>query len=231
MEAGGQGCRQSSPGEAARQGGLTAWSSSKSSWQHSQKPFLLLGRVRAADRRLGSRSLGSLGKARGRGGGSDQDGALRGADQDSWAGTHRPAPTWGAGEATRKVRAPGGHPVPSLPPQGKAQVRPGAGASRNASQDRCSSSSHPNPRPSALHEERGKASVAARGLCCSRPPLPTVAFPRLRRSPPSRRLAPCTAATFTKDSPVSSNLTSHLNFRPVFLVAAWLAEQTQQSPK
>lgn len=100
-------------------------------------------------------------------------GALRGVGQGSWADADKPASRVGvAGEATRKVCAPRRHPIPSLPPQGKAQVRTGAIGSRNASQDSCSPSSHPNPRPSALQGERGKASVAVKGLCCPRPPLP-----------------------------------------------------------
>lgn len=86
-------------------------------------------------------------------------------------------PTWDsragvAGEATRKMCAPRRHPIPSLPPQGKAQVRTGASGSGNASQDSCSPSSHPNPRPSALQGERAKALVAVKGLCGPCPPLP-----------------------------------------------------------
>lgn len=46
---------------------LTLCSSSKASWQHSQYPFLLLGTVQAADRRLGSWSLASLGRIQGGG--------------------------------------------------------------------------------------------------------------------------------------------------------------------
>lgn len=57
---------QNSPGRSCLVGkGLTPWSSSKASWQHSQYPFFLLGMVRATDCGLGSRSLGSLGRARG----------------------------------------------------------------------------------------------------------------------------------------------------------------------
>lgn len=66
--------------------------------------------------------------------------------------------------------APSGHPVLFLPQHGKARVRTGGG--RNASQDRRGSSSPPKPHPNALRDDRVKASVAARGLCCSCPALP-----------------------------------------------------------
>ena len=107
---------------------LTLRSSSKASWQHSQYPFFLLGTVQAADRRLGSWSLASLGRGQvgesghcwGPQSGNCCSGAWspdQGGDGPKWPepGRHRLACLHlASGEAARKARPPCEYPFLAL---------------------------------------------------------------------------------------------------------------------
>lgn len=145
------------PGSSCLAGrGLTPWSSSKASWQHSQYPFFLRGTVRAADRGLGSWSLGSLRgyKVEER---SHCWGPGQGRDGQSWAGTGgcactRPCSSKcgrrGKKEDKSSAGAPCASSVLSPPTHVKGQVRVGRGGSKNPLKG--SSSSVLTPKPTVV---------------------------------------------------------------------------------